>query len=126
MTSHSFRNAFIATAAASFLFAGAAQAEIVKCIDQSGHVTLTDMPCPADAMTAQSSAAPAPQLGYTTVSTHVIAPPSELRRDTWARKAGPDRSKTQDVATLKAARSTMLLMDQASSLMRQQRLAGAN
>ena len=125
MTHHTLRNTVFAFAA--LLFSAVAQADVVKCVDQSGHVTLTDMPCPDDAWTAQSSApvAPPPVMGKAS-ALHVIASGSENRRDSWVRKSGPDRSQTLDVATLKAARISMQVMDQAASLMRQQKLAGTN
>jgi Domain of unknown function (DUF4124) len=79
--------------------------EIVKCIDASGHVTLTDQPCAAGSATVKlSSEAPLPQR-------HVL-PATELRQDRWKRpqeaKAAP---LSRDVATLKAARRMLMLQE---------------
>jgi hypothetical protein len=101
--------------------------EIVKCIDTSGHVTLTDQPCEAgtatvrlsteNAQTAQTAqtaepAAPAQR--------HVL-PAAQLRHEAWKRpqvvRAAP---LSRDVATLKAARRMLMLQES------RPRLAGLN
>lgn len=88
-------------------------ADIVKCVDPDGHVTLTDQPCAAGASTVRleqdSRLAPAPQR-------HML-PAAALRQGAWKR---PDLSKPvqlkSDVATLKAARRMLMLQDAKPSL----------
>ena len=107
----------------SLIFASAALApaalagtDIVKCIDASGHVTLTDQPCrggmtsvrlasepPAS---AASSAQPYPML----VERSAV-PPAEVRAGDWKRPQAKTRPLARDVATLKAARAQFLLGD---------------
>lgn len=97
--------------AAMVLAAPAAMAgnDIVKCVDADGHVTLTDQPCGAGAATVRvdqdRNAAPL----RPTTQRHVL-PAADLRN--WRR---PDLSRpaalTGDVATLKAAHRTLMLLD---------------
>jgi hypothetical protein len=97
---------------ALLLAAPAMAGEIVKCVDGSGHVTLTDQPCDAGAATFKlaredDAAAPRP----------AIVPASALRRPDWQRQnvaatayVKPVRL-ARDVETLKAAHRTMLMQD---------------
>jgi hypothetical protein len=91
---------------------------IVKCVAPDGHVTLTDQPCATGASTVQleqgqeidrDRATPAPQR-------HVL-PAAQLRQGAWRR---PDLSQPlplkSDVATLKAARRTLMMQDAKPSL----------
>jgi hypothetical protein len=104
----------IAAAALSASIAPAAMAgnEIVKCVDASGHVTLTDQPCEAGNTTVRLSAeTPLPQR-------HVVTP-AELRHDGWRRpQAARPATLSRDVATLKAARRTLMLQEARPSLAR--------
>lgn len=111
---------------APFCFAGT---DIVKCVGANGRVTLTDQPCQggerselvlpgSPAGTEESAFAPAPAQG--------AAPAQHMAREPLpapARLDPPSRSLARDVATLKAARRTMLLMDDAASALRAQRIA---
>jgi hypothetical protein len=105
-----------ATALSTALATPAAMAgnEIVKCIDASGHITLTDQPCEAGNTTVKlSSETPLPQR-------HVVAP-AELRREGWKRpQAVRPAPLSRDVATLKEARRTLMLNEA------RPRLAGLN
>jgi hypothetical protein len=105
-----------ATALSTALAAPAAMAgnEIVKCIDASGHITLTDQPCEAGNTTVKLSAeTPLPQR-------HVVAP-AELRHEGWKRpQAVRPAPLSRDVATLKEARRTLMLNEA------RPRLAGLN
>lgn len=103
--------------AAMVVAAPAAMAgDIVKCVDPDGHVTLTDQPCAGGASTvhleqdkAAPVSAPAPQ--------RYVLPSTELRQGTWRR---PDLSQpvplTRDVATMKAARRTLMMQEAKASL----------
>jgi hypothetical protein len=107
------------TAAAALLASLGAPAalagnEIVKCIDASGHVTLTDQPCETGASTVKlSSETPLPQR-------HVV-PPAELRHAGWKRpQAVRPATLSRDIATLKEARRMLMLQET------RPRLAGLN
>ncbi len=103
--------------------------EIVKCVGANGRVTLTDQPCQggerseivlpgSPAGNEDSALAPLPAQG--------AAPAQQMAREHQsapARLDPPGRSLARDVATLKAARRTMLLMDDAASALRAQRIA---
>jgi len=105
--------------AAAWLAAPAAMAgsDIVKCTDAQGRVTLTDQPCESGATAVRvvqdagvagnnaQAALPAPQR-------HVL-PAAELRHPAWQQQPVTDRPAplARDVATLKAARRAMMLMD---------------
>lgn len=84
--------------------------EIVKCIDASGHVTLTDQPCESGATMVKLSSMnlsgnmPQPQR-------HVV-PPAELRHATWKRPhATRPATLSRDIATLKEARRMLMLQE---------------
>src|SRR5213595_3825369 len=92
--------------------------DIVKCIDRVGHATLTDAPCAASE--ASVPIAPGPDALATEVSP--MAPPvpalervSALARpvlhDNWAGKPRADRMLARDVATMKAARLSLQVLD---------------
>lgn len=90
-------------------------ADIVKCVDESGRVTLTDQPCDGGAATVRLASMPADDSparvvqAYPLAVEHGVLPPPPPRRVMAPRvKAKP---LTQDVATLKAARANFLLMD---------------
>lgn len=97
--------------AATVLAAPAAMAgDIVKCVDTSGHVTLTDQPCASGSTSTplaqdDTAAAPAPQ--------RYVLPATELRHHAWKRPvAAPQPARLAgDVATLKAAHRTLLMQD---------------
>ena len=102
-------------APASLVHAGA---DIVKCVDGAGRITLTDQPCEPGASTVRLASAPAE--GITRAEPYPLAveqgalpPPAVQRRAPAPRvKAKP---MMRDVATLKAARAQLLLMDAGAS-----------
>jgi hypothetical protein len=126
-------------AAIAFAPAALAGSEIVKCIDPAGHVTLTDQPCGSNATAVRLTPAPGavaavaagtePEDGAyaagaqpSTVERHVSTP-SLLRQANWSTPLAPrSRPLARDVATLKAARQQLLMMDSAAQ--RQPQLAG--
>lgn len=123
-----------------------ADPEIVKCIDSDGKVTLTDVHCPATAQTvavvtggteaaASEEAEDENQMplvsGEAAAPTTASAPAIERgNASAWARRAFPGAHKhaggslARDVATLKAARHSLMLQDSAAQAARSQRLAG--
>ena len=110
-------------AALAVMPAALAGSEILKCVDSSGHVTLTDRPCTdgAQATRLAISATPDADAGQTAgpatqpqpVSVQRYEPPQPiLRTPEWRpRVARRDRPLASDVATLKAARAQLLLSD---------------
>ena len=94
--------------------------EIVKCIDASGHVTLTDQPCEAGTATVRLASESSPAPAISQPQRHVL-PAAELRHQVWRQppvvRAAP---LSRDVATLKAARRLLMLQET------RPRLAGLN
>jgi hypothetical protein len=134
-------------AALAFAPAALAGSEIVKCVDPAGHVTLTDQPCGGHATTVRVTpgvpASPAGVLaqdepeadgeleGFADVAAagHASrverhgATPGLLGQANWKPPPAPQsKPLARDVATLKAARLQLLMMDSAAK--RQPRLAG--
>jgi hypothetical protein len=111
---------FAAIAAAPAALAGS---EVLKCVDVEGHVTLTDQPCESGTRStrlvtaaAPDSAAEAPAAVVATQAAAVQryeAAPALQRQQTWRPRvaAQTDRPLARDVATLKAARAQLLLID---------------
>ncbi|HEX9171287.1 MAG TPA: DUF4124 domain-containing protein [Telluria sp.] len=130
---------------AAFAFAPTALAgsEIVKCTDNAGHVTLTDQPCSANSTSVRLSQTPpvaaaeavlddaqaaadasealAAAPAASTIERHTTH--ALVRQANWTPPPAPrSRPLANDVATLKAARLQLLMMDSAAK--RQPRLAG--
>lgn len=140
MTRHPFRcTIFIAAMlAASAAFAGA---DIVKCVDQNGNVTLTDAQCgdsaaavptqaaaaePAEQVLAEDAGQPAAPALRRAAPQRVAYAPQTVQHDNWSQARPTGRMLARDVETLKAARLSMRVLDDASATVRQQRLAGLN
>lgn len=142
MNRHTFRSSIFITTllAASAAFAGA---DVVKCVDQDGHVTLTDAQCGAGVQSAvvagvAEAASPVaaeqaadiavlPATAGRRVATQRVAfAPAQIQHDSWSAKRPSGRMLSRDVETLKAARLSMQMLDDASATARQQRLAGVN
>lgn len=111
---------FAAVAATPAALAGS---EILKCVDVAGHVTLTDQPCESGARATRLVANAAPEAPSADSSaqapaTQAVAvqryeaPPAMLRQQDWRpRMPQRDRPLARDVATLKAARAQLMLID---------------
>jgi hypothetical protein len=86
-------------------FAWPAQADVVQCIEENGTVTYTNLPCGTGTTTAPvfGSDAPSPD--------QVAAPTPE---SPWLKNHGSNRNATVDAETLKAARDSLQMRDQAS------------
>ncbi|NHZ35872.1 DUF4124 domain-containing protein [Massilia sp. CCM 8692] len=123
-----------------------ADAEIVKCIDSGGKVTLTDARCPAAeqtvAVVAGSAGPAAPEAeednDMALVSDEAADTPAAVSAPTierynsaaaWTKRELPGVRKfaagalARDVATLKAARHSLMLQDSAAQSARSQRIA---
>ena len=111
---------FAAIAAAPAALAGS---EVLKCVDVEGHVTLTDQPCESGTRSTRLVAAAAPEGVAETAAAAVAtqapavqryeAAPALQRQQSWRPRvaAQTDRPLARDVATLKAARAQLLLID---------------
>lgn len=115
-----------ALAAAPSALAGT---EILKCVDSAGNVTLTDQPCESGARgTRMTAAAPAlvqdasmqgtsvseaaPEAGQPQPIQRFAGSPRMQQQHDWRpRMPQRDRPLARDVATLKAARAQLLLLD---------------
>lgn len=139
MNRQTFRSSIFITAmlAASAAFAGG---DIVKCVDQNGKVTLTENQCSdgvqtvlvagdAPALAADATAAETP-LAVAPAARRAIQrvafTPAAIQHDSWTAPKSSGRPLARDVETLKAARISMKVLDEASSSSRHQRLAGLN
>lgn len=99
--------------AAAVLAAPAAMAgaDVVKCVDSSGHVTLTDQPCDSGSVTVRLGQEAAQNTEQATPRRYVL-PAVDLCHDAWKRPAVERPVPlSRDVATLKAARRTLLMLD---------------
>lgn len=107
--------------------------EIVKCVDQDGKVTLTDAACPADAKTAvvfagSNEPATAPPSGeppafMADAAERYTVPRIARRALPVVKPMSASGALSRDVATLKAARQNLRLLDSAAQAMRSQRVA---
>lgn len=97
-----------ALAAAPVALAGS---PILKCIDSSGHVTLTDQPCTDGATTVQMETEAAPQAAQGPAVEHFAKPRAMPRHGAWSHPAPKHMALAHDVAMLKAARVQLLLLD---------------
>jgi hypothetical protein len=107
------------------VFAGFARADTVQCVDETGTVTYTDVPCEngADAARASALTDSSPVRAKVSSPAGTFTAVGEARESAWVKKPASNRKLAPDVATVKAARSSMLLMDRAASLLRQQKFA---
>jgi hypothetical protein len=106
---------FAAIAAAPAALAGS---EILKCVDAGGHVTLTDQPCESGARATRLVSNAAPESAPVSGEVHPLAVQryeasvAMQRQHNWRpRVPQNDRPLARDVATLKAARAQLLLID---------------
>lgn len=138
MTRRSYCHSVLLAAmmAASAAYAGA---DIVKCVDQAGHATLTDALCGDGSRTvlvagssdegapAETGGAPENPAAAPAIAVERVAPSrAPVRHDTWAGQRHTGRMFARDIETLKAARLSMRVLDEASATLRHQRLAGLN
>ena len=115
----------------SSTFAGT---EVIKCTDDSGRVTLTDQPCQRDdeqlvlSAAATPAAATVPEAAAEVASSseryqvRALPPSRSLRAAPYTEVHAPGRSLARDVATLKEARRTLMLLDSTMAASRQGRL----
>lgn len=115
----------------SSTFAGT---EVIKCTDQSGHVTLTDQPCKgeaaqevlsgaAGASSLTDEAAPAASDVTDRYQLTNLPPSTRMRAAPFTQVQAPGRALARDVATLKEARRTLMLLDSSMSASRQRGFA---
>jgi hypothetical protein len=131
MNTNTIRSNILLTAMLAASAAFAHGADIVKCVDQGGRVTLTDNQCnsgvqtvvvaadaPAEAapeaVAADADSLPAPAVKRL-MAQRVSYAPAPVQHDSWAGSRGKTRMLARDVETLKAARLSMQVLDQASA-----------
>ena len=96
--------------------AAQAGADIVKCVDGAGRVTLTDQPCENGATMVRLANSPADEgiaraEPYPLAAGQDVLPPAPAVQPRQASQRVKSKPMTRDVATLKAARAQFLLMD---------------
>lgn len=104
-------------------FANFANADIVQCIDDAGAVTFTDVPCKKSADVVRVSADSSSVSGGAALLARSATAAGKIHPSGSVKKPARKRGLALDVATMKAARSSMLLRDQESYLLREQKLA---
>jgi len=118
---------------ASMAFACSAFAsnDVNKCVAPSGMVTLTDEPCPGGTQTVKVISGPAESSDADIAPTQATVMPERFtvgrlppRYVTLTKGSKPQRGLALDVATLRAAKLNMHLLDNAAQVLRSQRLAG--
>jgi len=105
--------------------AGAASADIVQCTDAVGSVTFTDVACKTAADAARASGASETMSGNikilsSTGNPHAVKQVHGAKRE---RESTRHRRSTLDMSTVRAAKVSLLAIDEASALIRQQALA---
>lgn len=108
----------------------AANAEVKKCVTESGHVTLTDEACPGGSHTVKIISGPGNAQADEVMSAAPV--PTErygaaripARYATLMKSATPARGLSLDATTLRTARANMQMFDNASQSLRLQRVAG--
>lgn len=125
----------LAAIAATPAFAGG---DIVKCVDADGRVTITDNQCgsgvakvlvPAAVNTPpgeEVAAAVAPAKPVRANIQRVALTVEPVQHDNWVDPRPHSKMLARDAATLKAARMSLQVLDEAASAGRQQRMAGLN
>ena len=142
MNRTTIRSSLLLTALFAASAAFASSADIVKCVGQDGHVTLTDSQCRAGvqsvvvAASAETPAVAAPEVHAIEAGTVAAPPvrritrlaytPAPFQHDSWSAPRAKNRLLARDVETLKAARLSRKVLDQASASAKHQRVAGLN
>ena len=105
--------------------------DIVKCVDADGRVTITDHQCGsgvAKVLVAGSDnvAEQAPLVKAPKSATQRLAQPTVVEHDNWVDPRPHSKMLARDAATLRAARTSLQVLDDAATSNRQQRMAGIN
>ena len=111
----------------------AANTDIKKCVTEAGYITLTDEVCPSGSHAVKIISAPAAQADIVRQGTGA-APTVATERYAIARMPAryvvpmksrtPERGLSLDISTLRAARASMQMFDNATKSLRLQRVAG--
>jgi hypothetical protein len=106
-------------------FAERARADIIECVDEAGAVTFTDVPCKSAADAKRGAARYSAEVAQARNSaTSAKATAGQHGRPAKSENRLPSYSGLDtDVATLKAAKSSLLMMERASAMARHQALA---
>ena len=117
MKRHLCLSILVAALAAPGAHAGA---NIVKCVDGAGRVTLTDQPCEHGATMVRLANMPADEgvtraEPYPLITERGVLPPTPVAQRRQATQRVKAKPMLRDVVTLKAARAQFLLMDAAAA-----------
>ena len=117
MKRHLCLSILVAALAAPGAHAGA---NIVKCVDGAGRVTLTDQPCEHGATMVRLANMPADEdvtraEPYPLITERGVLPPTPVVQRRQAAQRVKAKPMLRDVVTLKAARAQFLLMDAAGA-----------
>jgi hypothetical protein len=118
--------AAIAVGAAPALAGG----DIVKCVDSDGRVTITDHQCGSGVTTVLvaggDNTMEAPPVKSPKSGTQRLALPVLVEHDNWVDPRPHSKMLARDAATLRAARTSLQVLDEAATSNRQQPMAGIN
>lgn len=116
-TSRTFAAALLALAGVLAVpaFAGG---DIVKCVDADGHVTITDSQCGNGAgkvlVPAAMNTAPGESVApVRAAAQRVVLAPEPVQHDNWVDPRPHSKMLSRDAETLKAARMSLQVMDEA-------------
>jgi hypothetical protein len=116
---------FIASVLLAEAGAAWADAGIVQCIDAAGSITFTDAACNTAADAARASNAPQTVSDNIKISPATVNPRTTKKAHAAKREGESmqNRRSALDASTVRAAKVSLLAMDEASALIRQQVLA---
>jgi len=104
--------------------------DIVKCVDADGRVTITDHQCGGSAATVlvagSDNVTEAPLVKTPKSGSQRLAQPAVVEHDNWVDPRPRSKMLSRDAATLRAARTSLQVLDEAATSNRQQRMAGIN
>ena len=105
-------------------FSVSARAEVVQCIDDTGSVTFTDLPCNADADAVPVGAVKTPAAATKgELQARNFAAAEQARTAALAIKHRQKRALSVDAATMGSAKLSLISKDREAVLARQQALA---
>ena len=104
--------------------------DIVKCVDADGRVTITDHQCGSGVakvlVAGSDNVTEAPLVKASKSAAQRLAQPVVVEHDNWVDPRPHSKMLSRDAATLRAARTSLQVLDEAATSNRQQRMAGIN
>ncbi|OGB25303.1 MAG: hypothetical protein A3I66_04410 [Burkholderiales bacterium RIFCSPLOWO2_02_FULL_57_36] len=123
MTYHTFSRTILISCML-VVFSGLARAEVTRCVDNTGKLSYTTGLCKeaGDAVPASTARKPSAVKSGAS-SAKKIGATKNSRETAWAKTPANIRKRSLDAATAKAAKSSILLIDEERFLLHQQKLA---